>query len=206
MQFKMDTAQANALPISTLKRLSTKPPIDKTHTRLTVYNGINIPVMGKCILDIHHNNTIHSVPFIVADTTSPPLLGIQTCVDLNLIKRVWAMNANAPDIIQDYKDVFGELGCLKGDHHINIDPNAIPVIHPPRKIPISLMKKPKAELERMCQLDVIEKIDEPTDWVSSMVIVEKGNGQLRICLNPRDLNSAIKRHHYPMPTLSNANC
>ena len=30
------------------------------------------------------------------------------------------MNANAPDIIQEYKDVFGELGCLKGDHHINI--------------------------------------------------------------------------------------
>ena len=28
------------------------------------------------------------------------------------------MDANAPDIIQDYKDVFGELGCLKGDHHI----------------------------------------------------------------------------------------
>ena len=94
-QFKMDTgAQANVLPISTLKTLSTKPPIDKTHTRLTAYNGIDIPVMGKCILDIHHNNTIHSVPFIVADTTSPPLLGLQTCVDLNLIKRVWAMNAN----------------------------------------------------------------------------------------------------------------
>ena len=111
------------------------------------------------------------------------------------------MNANAPDTIQDYKDVFGDLGCLKGDHHINIDPNATPVIHPPRKITISLMEKLKAELERMCKLDVIEKVDEPTDWVSSMVIVEKGNGQLRICLDPRDLNSAIKRHHCPMPTV-----
>ena len=110
--------------------------------------------MGKCIIDIHHNNTIHSVPFIVADTTSPPLLGLQTCVDLNRIKRVWAMNANAPDTIKDYKDVFGELGCLKGDHHINIDPNATPVVHPPCKIPISLMKKLKAELEHMWKLDV----------------------------------------------------
>ena len=44
-------------------------------------------------------------------------------------------------------------------------------------------------------------IDEPTDWVSLMVIVEKGNGQLSICLDPRDLYSAIKRHHYPMPTV-----
>ena len=103
-----------------------------------------------------------------------------------------------PDIIQDYKDVFGELGCSKGDHHINIDPNATPVIHPPRKIPILLVKKLKAELERMCKLDGIEKIDELTDWVTLMVIVEKGNGQLRICLDPRDLNSAIKHHHYPL--------
>ena len=47
----------------------------------------------------------------------------------------------------------------------------------------------------------MNKIDEPTDWVSSMVIVEKDNGQLRICLDPRDLNRAIKRHHYPMPTV-----
>jgi len=60
------------------------------------------------------------------------------------------------------------------------------------------MKKLKAELEQTCKLDVIEKFDEPTDWVSSMVILEKGNGQLRICLDPRDLNSAIKHHHYPL--------
>ena len=111
------------------------------------------------------------------------------------------MNANAPDNIQDYKDVFGESECLNGDHHINIDPNATLVIYPPRKIPISPMKKLKAELERMCKLDVIEKIDEPTDWASSMVIVEKGSAQLRICVDPREWNSAIKRHHYPMPTV-----
>ena len=68
-QFKMDTgAQANVLPMSTLKRLSSMPPLDKTHTRLTAYNGMDIPVMGKCTLAIHHNNAIHSVPFIVTTT------------------------------------------------------------------------------------------------------------------------------------------
>ena len=52
------------------------------------------------------------------------------------------------------------------EDHINIDPKATPVIHPPREIPISLMEKLKAELERMCKLDVIENIDEPTNWVT----------------------------------------
>ena len=46
--------------------------------------------------------------------------------------------------------------------------------------------------------DIINQVDEPTDWVKSMVIVEKRDGRLRICLDPHDLNKAIKRQHYPM--------
>lgn len=64
-----------------------------------------------------------------------------------------------------------------------------------------MMNKLKAELERMKPLDVIDKIDEPTDWVSSLVIVEKPNGQICLCLDPKDLNKAIKRHYHPMPTV-----
>ena len=37
-----------------------------------------------------------------------------------------------------------------------------------------------------------ELVEEPTDWVSSMAIVEKPYGSLWICLNPRHLNKAIK--------------
>jgi hypothetical protein len=44
----------------------------------------------------------------------------------------------------------------------------------------------------MVNLGVIAKQDEPTDWVSSMVVVRKP-GKLRICLDPKDLNRAIKR-------------
>ena len=35
-----------------------------------------------------------------------------------------------------------------------------------------------------------------------MVIVKKPN-KLRICLDPKDLNKAIKRSHYPIPTIDN---
>ena len=53
----------------------------------------------------------------------------------------------------------------------------------------------------MDRLGVIERVQEPTDWVNSMVIVTKPNGKLRICIDPRDLNKAIKREHYPMKTI-----
>ncbi|XP_033114347.1 uncharacterized protein LOC117114765, partial [Anneissia japonica] len=47
---------------------------------------------------------------------------------------------------------------------------------------------------------VIRKVDKPTDWVNSLVIVEKRDGSLRLCLDPRDLNKAIKREHHMIPT------
>ena len=50
-------------------------------------------------------------------------------------------------------------------------------------------------------LEVIERVQEPTDWVNSMVTVIKPNGKLRICIDPRDLNKAIECEHYPMRTI-----
>ena len=33
-----------------------------------------------------------------------------------------------------------------------------------------------------------------------MVTVIKPKGKLRICIDPRDINKAVKREHYPWPT------
>jgi hypothetical protein len=43
------------------------------------------------------------------------------------------------------------------------------------------------------KLKIVEKIEEPTEWVSSLVIVEKKNGKIRLCLDPKDLNKE-ERH------------
>ena len=34
-----------------------------------------------------------------------------------------------------------------------------------------------------------------------MIVVRKKNGKVRICIDPRDLNEAVKICHYPLPTL-----
>jgi len=48
---------------------------------------------------------------------------------------------------------------------------------------------------------VLKKVDHPTDWVSNLVVVEKKDGSLRLCLDPKNLNRAIKREHYTIPTM-----
>ena len=42
---------------------------------------------------------------------------------------------------------------------------------------------------------------EPTDWVSSLAYSYKKDGSLRICQDPRHLNTALKRPHHATPTV-----
>ena len=66
------------------------------------------------------------------------------------------------------------------------------MVHAPRKVPVALHDRVKEDLQRMEHDGVIKKQEEPTDWLNSMIIVETPK-KLRICIDPRDLNKAIKR-------------
>ena len=103
-------------------------------------------------------------------------------------------------LLSKYEDVFEGFRCLPGKHRITVDQAVKAAIHPCRKIPFTIRNQYKEELEQMEREPVIVKVMEPTDWVNSAVIVHKKNGRLRVCLNPRDLNRAIKRQHFKLPT------
>ena len=52
----------------------------------------------------------------------------------------------------------------------------------------------------MVDFDIIEPVQKPTNWVSRLLVVEKPNRKLQVCLDPRSLNKAIKREHLHLPT------
>ena len=62
--------------------------------------------------------------------------------------------------------------------HIEVKDNVKPVVTPVCKVPHAL--KPKKELDQMIDLDIIEPIKKPTDWVNGLLIVEKPNGKFHI--------------------------
>ena len=76
-----------------------------------------------------------------------------------------------------------------------------PVVHSTCRVPEALREPLRKELDLLVEQGIIAKVDEPTDWVNSLVCVTKSNGNLRLCLDPKDLNKAIKRPHYCRPTL-----
>ena len=51
----------------------------------------------------------------------------------------------------------------------------------------------------MIKMKIIQPVNEPTDWVNNLVLVEKPDGSVRICNDPKELNKAIKRSHYAHP-------
>ncbi|GFO13435.1 polyprotein [Plakobranchus ocellatus] len=203
IKFKVDTgAQANVLPQKVYQRLK-DVAMTKTTQKLTSYTGNRLRVLGKCIIEVK------GVPldFFVTDTNQDAILGLKASQNLQLIK-ILTVGLRTKDkekskdnnIVNEHKDVFQGLGRIGKPVHIELDPNAVPVVHSPRRIPLTLKDKVKEELDRMEDIGVIMKQDSPTPRVNSMVVVEKPNGALRTCMDPRDLNKAIQREHFSIPS------
>ena len=63
-----------------------------------------------------------------------------------------------------------------------------------------MINEVKAELDRMEEAGLRKRITQPTEWIRAMHIVDKPDGKLRIYLDPRDLDKAILREHFKLPT------
>ena len=98
-------------------------------------------------------------------------------------------------LLQEYADVFQGIGTLPvGPYRIQLKEGYKPVQHPPRKVAVSLKSPYKAELKRLTQLGVIKEVREHNEWINSIVPVKKPDGSLRLCLDSKDVNQAIKRN------------
>ena len=156
-----------------------------------------IKPVGTCTL-MCKGKVSSPVTFYVVAIAVQPILGLTDCIRLGLIQRVHTLQV--PDMSKstirvEFADVFRGLGNL-GKYHITLKDQVNPVIHPARRVPHSLLDKLKKCLEANLQCGVLKKVDKPTDWVHNLVIVEKKNGSLCLCLDPRDLNKVVKRGKY----------
>ena len=110
-------------------------------------------------------------------------------------------NVTKDPVLSPFVDVIHGIGCLPGDYDIQLNKDVEPVVHPPRKVPVPKKETMKTELDQMVADKIVIPVTEPTDGVSSVLAVPKKDGSVRVCLDPKDLNTAIKRSHYPLPTV-----
>lgn len=213
INFKLDTgAMVNVIPVNLLYKININPTkIVKTTVNLCSYTQDSLPILGKVDLECHYKKNTFLITFFIVDLeNSVPILGLKTCIDLDLIKRV--DNVDKTVCIKKFSEelncllkknefIFQGIGCLKKPYKIELKDGAIPKVHPIRKIPFALQAKLKNVLSGLEKQKIIKKVNESTEWVNPFVIVRKPNGDLRICLDPIEVNKWVKRHYFKIPTL-----
>ena len=105
------------------------------------------------------------------------------------------------DLIKLYPNSFDRLGSLKGEYDIKVDPTVPPVQHARRKVPIESKEAIEEAIDYMVSEGILEQQIKPTPWVSSVTYPVKPSGEVRPCLDARDLNRAIIRENHKPQTV-----
>ena len=173
-----------------MKRLLGKYDLNvpKEVVELKVYDNSKIKSLGVITLKCERDGNFYKINFQVVKENVSSVIGFSDAQRLNFLKIMVNDNPCSKQevkefphqskkmcrdkILNEFPDLFQGLGELGPPCKISIDSTVTPVIHAPRKVPLNLQKKLKAQLDSM-EGTVIEKVTEPTDWVSSMVLVTK---------------------------------
>jgi len=85
-------------------------------------------------------------------------------------------------------------------HKLAIAENKKPVKQTPRNMRIEVEKAVNKEIKKLIDANFIREEQYP-EWLSSVVLVKKKNGDIRICIDFRDLNKACPKDDFPLPTM-----
>lgn len=197
---------------------TTKSHVTPSNKTLKMWNGTEMKLLGTTRLKVTNPKTRkkYSIEFVVVPDDLTLLLGARTAQQMELItvhedhfvsvlppqkksREDIRSTATADELVRRYPEVFAKgLGTLPGTVHLRVDENAEPSVTPSRRIPTALREKFKAELDRLENLGVLAKVGEPTAWVNSVVIATKKSGALRISIDPRPLNQALKKETHQL--------
>lgn len=210
-QAKVDTgAQVNVMSVENLKSLGVDT-VTRSKAALSGYSGYNIPVLGKVKLPIalggsDSNGTTEIVAqFYIINQPAPTLLSLPTIRELGLlpsanISEISHSGKNVRHIVEQNADVFEGLGRYTKTVSLKLKAGAVPKALPTKHIPSGVRDKLRQELDSLENKGIICRDNEPAEWLSPIVIVNKPNGDIRICLNPQHLNSQLVRSHCMLPT------
>ena len=175
----------------------------------------------------HQHSTHLQTRLYVADSPGPATLGLPSSSKLRIVQLNCAVkltsrhdppkkpttecakvrcNLTSPlnsseDLIKAYPNQFEGIGQFPGTYHITLYSDTKPVVHAPTMCLIAMQPLVHEKLGKFINQCIIIPVEEPTDWVSSLAYSWKENGKLWVCLDPKDLNTAIRCDHYKTTTV-----
>ena len=194
----VDTGSAvSIMPRKLYQRMFRDLTLNPSATRLEAYGGNELQVYGVLHVQVGAESSTTcdaSVYVVEADT---PLLGRDLQVALQVsIRYGTTVCAVDPD-----PEEVGKLPAIRGfRHRVIVDPDVQPVQQRLRPLPFSLREEVKEHLEELQEQGVIRRVDS-SPWLSNLVITRKRTGKLRVVLDLRDANKAVKVSGHPLPAM-----
>ena len=191
VQFKIDTgADISVMSEATWQDIN-KPQLTKSQVCLTSPGG-ELDCLGEFTTHTTWKGKQYSFRVaVIKGTMTKSLLSRDAAADMGLVARIDAVSNQAA------------VGLMKTSPvRINLKQDAVPFcLFTARNVPFPLMDVVKKELDKMVDSKVIRRVTEPTEWCAPMVPVPKPKGGVRICVDLKRLNKAVKREHLVLPTL-----
>ncbi|CAF0717682.1 unnamed protein product [Brachionus calyciflorus] len=167
------------------------------------YKSIDpLPMLGEFETEITWNGIISRTCFRVVKGEADCLLCFKTAMELGIINMVNKLG-QYEQLKSQYPKLFSnKIGKLKDyelDFHVDEQVKPKKQFH--SRIPFHLRKQVEEELKSLLDQDIIEKADGPTTRISPIHVVPKKNGKIRIVVNAKQVNNAIKRESHICPTV-----
>ena len=105
-------------------------------------------------------------------------------------------------LLLKYEDMFdGTLGKWNGTpHSIHLKDNVTPYHGKAYKIPHAYEATLKKEVQRLCEIGVLKKVNH-SQWAAPCFVIPKKDKTVRFLSNFRELNKRIKRYPFPIPNI-----
>ncbi|XP_038060081.1 uncharacterized protein K02A2.6-like [Patiria miniata] len=204
-------ASVSVMSAVTYGTLQSVPKLQRhTNTKIFAYGSTTpLEIVGTFEATVAYKSSDIKSTFYVTKQQGDTLISFTTASELGIIHVAYNIQPDdSPQIhqlLEHYSDRFIGIGKLKDFQCIlHEDKSVQPIALPHRRIPFQVRKKVEAELRKLLALDIIEPVrDEPTPWVSPIHVVEKPKrpGEIRMCVDMRNVNKAIKRERHVTPTI-----
>lgn len=199
----------NENTFNVIKRSNRNVNLEKSNAKIYPYGAEKpLQVLGQFTATVVHDSTSTTATFQVTKSSTKCLLSCNTSTVLGLLKtfvnnvNVQHPNPDVQRIINKHKSLFQGIGKLKGTEvKLEIDENITPVVQRARRIPHSMKSKVNAKLKEMLEQDIIEKAEGATPWLTPLIAIPKKSGDVRLVLDMRVPNQALKRRRVQMPTV-----
>lgn len=154
-------------------------------------NIVEVDLVFQALVEAGTHTSVES--FCVARFGRENLLGQESALRLNLLRVGYEVQ---DQYIARLIDEFPKVPDYRV--RIEIDKSVKPVAMPYRNVPLTLERLVYKKLSNLEDSAIIERVKRPPTWVSNVVPVQKANGDIRLCVDMRRANEAVKKESFPL--------